>query len=81
MSDYNTQVVVLLLRTLTEGLLQKQLSLLATPPAWYSSVCGVPDVYNTSGDGWRGQGGPPHIRSNHLPRATWYKRSMCESLI
>ena len=45
MLDYNTQVVVLLLRTLTEGLLQKQLSLLATPPVGYSSVCGVPDVY------------------------------------
>ena len=45
MLDYNTQVVVLLLRTLTEGLLQKQLSLLATPPVGYSAVCGVPDVY------------------------------------
>ena len=63
------------------GLLQKQFSLLATPPAGHSSVCGVLDVYNMSGDGRRGQGGPPHIRSNHLPRATWYKHSMCESLI
>ena len=64
-----------------QGLLQKRLSLLAIPPAGHSSVCGVLDVHNMSDDGRTGQGWPPHVHSNHLPRATWYKRSMCESLI